>query len=757
MLTGRCPPTARASRTGRCARSSRRPGRARARRARGRRSGSRPRGRASGGGRRASRTGRPGRTRAGRSCAWSARSRARSRSSSSSTTPTWPSRRCSTCWLDVAAACTTRRCSWSGSRGRISWSAGPRGAAPERRRARRSARSRPRRACRCWSASPAAASSTPHSVGSPRRRAATRSSSSSSWPTSTSSAPADALPPALHALLAARLDRLDAAERSALALGAVAGDAFEPAIVHALAAGITRAEIEQACDRLVERDLLVRPARTPRRCASATRWSARPPTRRWPSPRGRGCTSATRPGSTGSATSCRRPTRASALHLETAWRYEQEIGAGGAGRARGAAGAGCAAAAAWVARGRGDLLGRDRLPRPRRRAAGHRVRAGRRAAAELVSALAEAGASTARRRSPSARSHERVARPRARRGAVGDRARAHPALVPPRQLRRRRPRRGRRGRLGDAGRAGDELGLARAAYLMSDLAWLMGDPVASYAHAERMLDHARRAGSGFDVATALVFMAWGLVEGPWPAPEAIARCDALARRRRPARRRAEPARLPGGADGDDRPLRRGARRHGRGPCRARRAAAGRDRRLPGAARRARRDAGGRSGGGRARRPRRRGDRLRSPATAGTRRWSTSTSRTPCSPRSGPPDAAEAVAQIETMRGALRPRVDDQAPHRPGARRGRRRASPSAGWRTRSGGRAGRDDAAGPLPRRRAARRSPSCCWRPGATRRRGRGPARARARRGKGNLVAAAATRQRFAALLGSPCRRPRR
>ena len=38
---------------------------------------------------------------------------------------------------------------------------------------------------------------------------------------------------------------------------------------------------------------------------------------------------------------------------------------------------------------------------------------------------------------------------------------------------------------------------------MSDLAWLTGDPVASYAHAERMLGHARRAGSAFDAATAL--------------------------------------------------------------------------------------------------------------------------------------------------------------------------------------------------------------------------------------------------------------
>ena len=69
---------------------------------------------------------------------------------------------------------------------------------------------------------------------------------------------ADALPPALHALLAARLDRLDAAERAALALGAVAGDTFIPGSVHALATGITRAEVEHACERLLERDLLVR-------------------------------------------------------------------------------------------------------------------------------------------------------------------------------------------------------------------------------------------------------------------------------------------------------------------------------------------------------------------------------------------------------------------------------------------------------------------------------------------------------------------
>ena len=68
----------------------------------------------------------------------------------------------------------------------------------------------------------------------------------------------DDLPPGIQALLAARLDRLGTTERSALALGAVAGDTFETGSVRALAAGITSAEVEQACDRLVERDLLIR-------------------------------------------------------------------------------------------------------------------------------------------------------------------------------------------------------------------------------------------------------------------------------------------------------------------------------------------------------------------------------------------------------------------------------------------------------------------------------------------------------------------
>ena len=76
---------------------------------------------------------------------------------------------------------------------------------------------------------------------------------------------------------------------------------------------------------------------------------------------------------------------------------------------------------------------------------------------------------------------------------------------------------------------GDELGLARAAYLMSDLTWLDGRPGRVLRRTPSACSPTRAApGAAFDVATALIFMAWGLVEGPWPAPEAIARCDALA-------------------------------------------------------------------------------------------------------------------------------------------------------------------------------------------------------------------------------------
>ncbi|MDP9133579.1 MAG: AAA family ATPase [Actinomycetota bacterium] len=340
---------------------------------------------------------------------------------------------------------------------------------------------------------------------------------------------ADRLPPALHALLAARLDRLDAAERSALALGAVAGDVFEIRSVHALAGGITRAELEQACDRLIRRDLLVRSEAG----VDAGSFRFR-----------HGLVREAAYASLAKAARARLHERHAAwleglgsdlpeadarigFHLETACRYEQEIGAGASADLSARAGRRLEAAAR-VARGRGDLLGEIGFLDRAVALLGTEHEQGAALLPALVSALFEAGSS--------GRAEEladRAVSTSASLGLAGVGARS--------AIERQRIRLSRHPESFEVAAAvavveqasetlrelGDELGLARAAYLMSDLAWLMGDPVASYADAERMLTHARRAGSGFDVATALIFMAWALVEGPWPTPVAIARCDAL--------------------------------------------------------------------------------------------------------------------------------------------------------------------------------------------------------------------------------------
>ena len=166
---------------------------------------------------------------------------------------------------------------------------------------------------------------------------------------------ADALPPALQALLAARLDRLDATERAALALGAVAGDTFTAASVHALATGITRVDAARACERLVERDLLVRgPRRGTLRfrhtlirdvayasLAKSARARLHERHADWLAELGDELAEAdARIG----------------FHLETAWRLAEEIGGDAPPELAARAGSRLAAAAA-VAHGRGDLAG----------------------------------------------------------------------------------------------------------------------------------------------------------------------------------------------------------------------------------------------------------------------------------------------------------------------------------------------------------------------------------------------------------------
>ena len=340
----------------------------------------------------------------------------------------------------------------------------------------------------------------------------------------------DALPPALHALLAARLDRLDTVERSVLALGAVVGDRFETAAVHALTTDVSRGEVEQACDRLVAHNLLTEQAggdgvalRFRHALIRDTAYSTLAKSARarlhqrhasWLAELGSGRADAdARIG----------------FHLETACRYAQEVD-GRVGDELAARAGRHLAAAARVAHAQGDLPGEIGFLERSLRLLGYEREEGVELLPALVSALFEAGsfdrAEEVAELAVSASAS--VGLPRVQARAAVERERIYLARRPETfQVETAVLVAGQAA--GTLRELGDHLGLARTAYLMSDLSWLQGDVVASSAHAERMLAHARRAGSGFDAATALSYLGWDLVEGPCPVPEAIARCDALAR------------------------------------------------------------------------------------------------------------------------------------------------------------------------------------------------------------------------------------
>jgi DNA-binding SARP family transcriptional activator len=339
-------------------------------------------------------------------------------------------------------------------------------------------------------------------------------------------APAGLLPPALHALLAARLDRLGDGERSALAYGAIVGDAFELEPVHALADDMTRAALEQAWERLVDLDLLelgdgdamrFRHGLVREAAYAALTKSVRARLHErhaaWLDDLG---------GELPEADA------RIAFHLESACRYQRGLTGASAPALLRRAGDRLAAAAR-VARGRGDLLGEIGFLDRAVALLGTESEQGAALLPVLLWALCDAGASEraeeVAERAVAATAAQALAVAGARSAIERERIRLyrHPeyfdvaaamATVERASIPLRREH--------------DELGLARAAYLLSDVTWLMGDTVRSDGEAERMLGHARRAGSAFDVGTALIFLAWGLVEGPLPAPAAIARCDALA-------------------------------------------------------------------------------------------------------------------------------------------------------------------------------------------------------------------------------------
>jgi DNA-binding SARP family transcriptional activator len=331
------------------------------------------------------------------------------------------------------------------------------------------------------------------------------------------------LPPAIQALLAARLDALDPSERAVLCYGSIGGEGFTAGSIHALAEGAPLAEIEVACISLRGRGFVSGsgPHRFRHALIRETAYESLSKTARarlherhaqW------------------LAAQQDVPADASAhigRQLEAAYRCLREIEAPDAAdvgrRARQAL-----SAAARDAHRRGDLPGEigllerairfDEPPAVERAAQLPTLAAALFAAGSFDRASAVADeAVTAGRAIAAPVIHARGMVERERLAVY-----RHQATIDVAASQRVAER-----AVATLTELGDDLGAARAHYLRCELLWMGGDPEAGYASARRMLECATRAESGFEASAATAFMAWSLVHGTTPVDEALGRCDEL--------------------------------------------------------------------------------------------------------------------------------------------------------------------------------------------------------------------------------------
>ena len=336
----------------------------------------------------------------------------------------------------------------------------------------------------------------------------------------------DTLPPALHALLAARLDGLEAAERATLALAAIVGDRFTPDAVAPLATGVSRAEVGRACVRLAERGLVTDAEPDGLRFRHALiRDAAYAALAKSERARLHALHAGWLAGQPGLPDADARI----GLHLEAAAEYARELGAD-TGPGLAARAGRHLAAAAGAAHRRGDLSAEIGFLERAIALLGSDTPDGAPLLPDLVSARLEGGEPEAAEALA-----ERAVAVSARLGLGHAHARAVIELqrillcCHPETFDGHRAATVAAPAAATLRAAGDERGLASAVHLLAELTWLAGDPVASYGHAVEMFAVGGRAGSDFDAALGLMFSAWALVEGPWPAPAALERLDDLAR------------------------------------------------------------------------------------------------------------------------------------------------------------------------------------------------------------------------------------
>ena len=342
------------------------------------------------------------------------------------------------------------------------------------------------------------------------------------------------LPPALHALLAARLDLLTPQERSLLDAAAVEGEHFHLGGVLALVDDLEVVDASRSLDALVARELLL-PA--PAEIAGEQAWRFRHALVRdaayESTPKSARARGHERVADWLASLGPRVPEADARIgtHLEWAHRVAVELGrAGPELEALATRAARHLAEAGSRAHLRGDLpseiafLSRAAalldLDDPARAELLPAVAAALFEAGSLDRAAAVADEALA--------VGERLGLARVRWRAAVERERLHvfrnPEAVEPDAS------------LAVVGRAvtalgalDDDLGLARAYYVGCELVWLKGSSEMGYRNARRVLHHARRARSGFEIEAAISYMAWALVVNAVSVSDGIRECAGLQR------------------------------------------------------------------------------------------------------------------------------------------------------------------------------------------------------------------------------------
>ena len=336
-------------------------------------------------------------------------------------------------------------------------------------------------------------------------------------------------PPALQGLLDVRLDALPAAERSTVDRAAVEGETFTVGGVLALSGGALQHEVEETLAALVRRDLIVpeEPEGTYRfrhALIAAAAYASVPKAER----------AILHERFAGWLASTGHPVAdldaRLGFHLEQAARLLSELDGPPETRRDLARSAALSLRdAALAAHRRGDLASEVGFLDRALELLGPPTRA-RSSFPPLLRRCSRPAISIARRVSPNAASSWASARSAAaalRSEVERDRLRAYRE---PEELAVESALASVERNIEELDRLGDDLGVARASYLRCEYLWMQGHPDLGSASAEVLVEpRALRAGSGFEVAAGIHFMAWSLVEGATPVPAALDRCRDLER------------------------------------------------------------------------------------------------------------------------------------------------------------------------------------------------------------------------------------